>query len=100
MTRWITSPALPPTIPAVAYEAVAREGEGARLFEVVGVDWPDSCLGGTQRGLICLAMITPGYRVLVEKRGWLIEYHTGLEDGAMRWGFAGRVEDRPAATNR
>jgi hypothetical protein len=89
---------LPATIPPGATSAVALEGEGARLFEVAAVDWPDSCIGIKRRGYVCLQAVTPGYRVLVERRGWLIEYHTGQGPGALRAGIAGRVEDHPAAS--
>jgi hypothetical protein len=88
---------LPEFIPRGAQSALAQEGEDARLFEVSAVDWPDSCIGIHGRGYGCLQVITPGYRILIENRGWLIEYHTADGPGAVRAGFAGRVEDHPAA---
>jgi len=68
---------IPDRVPPVAYEAVAREGDNARLFEVVPVTWPDGCLGVYNRGTLCTLSEVPGYRVLVERDGWLIEYRAG-----------------------
>jgi hypothetical protein len=40
------------------------------------VDWPDGCLGVSIEGLMCIQVITPGYRVILEVEGRRYEYHT------------------------
>ena len=65
----------PHTIPPAANDAVELEGEGARLYEVVGVTWPSSCsVYGDDQG--CTAAEVRGYRILVERKGWMIEYRS------------------------
>lgn len=34
------------------------------LQEFQAVDWPDSCLGVTEKGVLCAEVITPGYRFI------------------------------------
>ena len=40
------------------------------------VDWGDSCLGVDTPGILCLQVITPGYRVVLEAGGQRYEVHT------------------------
>lgn len=87
-------PTLPLTTPPIAYTALAQESPGARLYEVVGVRWPDSCIGIYEAQFVCRTVDTPGYLILIEKNGWLIEYHSDRGDVLRRAGFAGRVKDR------
>jgi hypothetical protein len=84
-------------IPTSAHAARMQEGDGARVFEVVGVTWRDGCLEVYRRGYLCTGAEVHGYRVLVEKRGWLIEYRTAGGPGAIRVGPIGHVADHPAA---
>ena len=97
MRRWERAPAWTPQvsghIPAVVEMARAQEGDGARLFLVERVDWPDSCIGiYRDRPTICFTVVTPGYLVLVERNGWLVEYHTDRESRVIRAGFAGKIQ--------
>lgn len=47
-----------------------------RVISVEEVMWNDSCLGVNQRGMMCMQVITPGYRVVVEAGGKQMVYHT------------------------
>ncbi|MDF1513967.1 MAG: hypothetical protein P1S60_09170, partial [Anaerolineae bacterium] len=40
-----------------------------QLLNITEADWSDSCLGLGQANELCLAVITPGYRVVVEVNG-------------------------------
>ncbi len=51
------------------------------LFEEV--TWPDSCLGITQKGVMCAQVITPGYRIGLQAGGQTYEYHTNLSGSSM-----------------
>jgi hypothetical protein len=46
------------------------------IVSVEEVEWPDGCLGVYVEGIMCIQMITPGYRVILEANGELYEYHT------------------------
>lgn len=51
------------------------------LFEAV--DWPDSCLGISRKGVMCAQVITPGYRIGLQAGGQAYEYHTNLSGSTM-----------------
>ena len=59
-------------------------GPGAALVEASEEDWPDSCYGLARQDELCLTVITPGYRVIVEQAGSRIEYHTARVSGFRR----------------
>jgi hypothetical protein len=46
------------------------------IVSVEAVEWPDGCLGVRTPGIMCIQVITPGYRVILEANGELYEYHT------------------------
>ena len=43
------------------------------------VDWPNSCLGVNTMEIMCLEVITPGYRIVVEVDGEQITVHTNQD---------------------
>lgn len=45
------------------------------------VEWPDSCLGVAEPGIMCAEVITPGYRVVFSAAGSGYELHTN-QDGS------------------
>ena len=51
------------------------------VLEAEPVDWPDSCLGAGGPEEMCAAVITPGYRIVLEVNGDQYVYHTN-EDGS------------------
>jgi len=55
-----------------------------KLVSVEQVDWPDGCLGIQTPGVMCIMVITPGYRVILEADGKQYEYHTNETGDAVR----------------
>ena len=51
------------------------------IVSVEEVEWPDGCLGVYIEGIMCIQVITPGYKVILEANGELYEYHTN-ENGS------------------
>lgn len=47
-----------------------------KVVDVEPVEWPDGCLGVITRGVSCIQVITPGYRVMLEANGQIYEFHT------------------------
>jgi hypothetical protein len=47
-----------------------------KVISAEAVDWPDACLGITQKGIACAQVITPGYKIILEADGKQVEYHT------------------------
>ena len=43
-------------------------------FELV--EWPDSCLGVVEDGIVCAPVVTPGYKILLDANGSSFEFHT------------------------
>ena len=67
--------------PDVVLDVLHDAGTGATLVTVERVDWPDACLGAAEADEVCATVITPGYRVILQRDGSLIEYHTALASG-------------------
>jgi hypothetical protein len=68
--------------PKVVLDTLAAAGANASLVTVEQVDWPDACLGAAEPDQLCAQVITPGYRIVVERAGGRIEYHTSRVGGA------------------
>ncbi len=47
-----------------------------KLDSVTMVEWPDSCLGVAQQGVMCAQVVTPGYLFDLEAGGRQYDYHT------------------------
>jgi hypothetical protein len=71
----------------VARDAVKKHlalmlGIDANQITVVSdteVEWPDSCLGVAQPGIMCAMMVTPGYLILLRANDLEYEYHTNMD---------------------
>ena len=48
------------------------------LVSAEQVDWPDGCLGIQTPGVMCIQVITTGYRVVLSANGSEYEFHTNL----------------------
>lgn len=89
---------LPPAVRAVI-EVLAQtlgvEASQITLVNVEAVDWPDACLGAVRMGVMCVQVITPGYRIVLEADGQQYEYHTNADGSgfAAVWGGAGNVSE-------
>ncbi len=47
------------------------------------VEWPDSCLGVHEEGVMCMTVITPGYRIILKANNKTYTYHTDLDGKAI-----------------
>lgn len=69
---------LPAAHAAVQALAEAR-GLAAADISVISaeaVEWPDTCLGMARPDQTCAAVITPGYRVILQTGGEQVTFHT------------------------
>lgn len=61
-------------------QAVARKTgvpvDQVRVISTEGVYWPDGCLGLPPTEAACAAVVTPGFRIVVEAGGARYRYHT------------------------
>ena len=71
-------------------EQMGIDVEQVVIQDVASVQWPDSCLGVQNPAESCLAVITPGYRVMLEVDGQLYQVNTNAD------GSAWRVLEQPA----
>ncbi len=51
----------------------------AMLVSSTMTEWPDSCLGVAQQGIMCAQIVTPGYLIVLEAGGRQYEYHTNQD---------------------
>lgn len=65
--------------PAAVLDVIDQAGPDATVAEVENVLWPDACLGSAEPGELCSQVITPGYRIVIERVGGRTEYHTDLQ---------------------
>jgi len=84
-----TSDGLEPASPAelrgrqaVAEHFNVSEAE-VRLLSSEAVDWSDSCLGCAAPGVMCLMVITPGYRLVYQVGDQKVEVHTNQDGSAV-----------------
>ncbi len=75
-----------------------------KVVNVAMVEWPDSCLGVAQQGIMCAQVVTPGYLFELEAGGRQYDYHTNGDasqimpgslamDWAEKGGIAGLCEN-------
>ena len=50
--------------------------ETITIIEIEEKEWPDSCLGISQKNMQCLQVIVPGFQVNLEHQGKVYIYHT------------------------
>lgn len=58
--------------------------EKIKISAVEAVDWSDTCLGIQRPEESCGAMITPGYRIVLEAGGSTYEFRTNLDGSQVR----------------
>jgi len=54
------------------------------IVSAEAVEWPDGCLGVAAAGVMCMQVITPGYRVTLETQGDTYVFHTDEAGGQVR----------------
>jgi hypothetical protein len=62
--------------------ALGLPAEGITVVSAEAVDWPDSCLGIIRPEALCAAVVTPGFRIVLEADGQRYELHTN-QDGSV-----------------
>lgn len=79
------------TLPPAAREAqqqLARhleiEPQSVSVLSVEATDWPDSCLGAEQPGEMCAAVITPGFKIVLDANGQKYVLHTNADGSNYR----------------
>lgn len=107
--------AAPPTtrppeaaLPSTGFEAIAdaavqfaaaemnADPASIRVISVDEVEWRNSCLGVDKPGEMCLDVITPGFRVLLDVDGQVVAVHTNQAATAMRLADPAQgLDDRP-----
>lgn len=60
------------------------DDESLTVLSVDPVEWRNSCLGVDKPGEMCMEVITPGYRVLLEVDGQEVAVHTDQDARVMR----------------
>lgn len=58
--------------------------EAIKLIEMTPVEWPDGCLGLASPDEMCLQVITPGYRLLIEVNDSTLEVRTDQKGNQVR----------------
>jgi len=56
-----------------------------QVVEYEKVQWRDSCLGVDVKGQMCLEVITPGYKIILEVNGKQYEAHTDQDGKVVRF---------------
>jgi len=67
----------------VLAQQIQMDLEDIQVVSFEAVEWPDGCLGVHKRGMMCIQVITPGYRVVFEAGGEQYEFHTDAEGGSV-----------------
>src|SRR5574341_1982169 len=73
---------IPPAQRAAVQALAAALGlptDQIKLVSMEAVEWPDGCLGVRRLGVLCIQVITPGFRIVLEANGKPYEYHTNVD---------------------
>lgn len=66
-----------------------------KLVSSESVDWPDGCLGVVTPGMMCIEVITPGYRIILDVKGVTVELHSTLSGDYFLVALPGNLEELP-----
>jgi hypothetical protein len=70
----LQNPAAQAAVDTLAKE-LAIDATRIAVVSVEEVEWPDGCLGVRIPGVLCMQVITPGFRVTLESAGQQYVYH-------------------------
>lgn len=73
---WKDAPAAALNARADLAQRLSVDPDTISLVSVDHIEWPDGCLGIQEPGVMCIMVITPGYKVVLEAVGKQYEYHT------------------------
>lgn len=79
------TPAQAAALQALA-QALGVTVEQLKLTTTEAVEWPDGCLGVGQPDMACLAVIVPGFRVMIDYQGRAYEVRTNQDGTAVAMG--------------
>ena len=65
-------------------EKLGIDPESIVVFDVEQVEWPDGCLGIVIKDELCIQVIVPGFRLLLEAEGVTYEYRSDMEGSVLR----------------
>jgi hypothetical protein len=82
--QWQNAPVAALNARADLAQRMQIDPDTIKLVSVEQVDWPDGCLGIQTPGVMCIMVITPGYRVILEADGKQYEYHTNETGDVVR----------------
>ncbi len=77
---------IPPAQRAAVQALAAALGvsvDQIKLVSIDAVEWPDGCLGVQRLGVLCIQVITPGFRIVLEANGKQYEYHTNADGSVL-----------------
>src|SRR5574341_363262 len=77
---------IPPAQNAAVQALAAALGlpvDQIKLVSIDAVEWPDGCLGVRRLGVLCIQVITPGFRIVLEANGKQYEYHTNADGSVL-----------------
>lgn len=67
-----------------AADELGTTSDSIQVISVEAVEWRNSCLGAERPDEMCLQVITPGYRVLLDVEGQDVAVHTNQDATVMR----------------
>lgn len=58
------------------------DADNVAVTEMVAVDWPDASLGCPEAGMMYAAVLTAGYKIMLEVNGEGFEYHSSNRENS------------------
>ena len=71
--------------------------DAIQVVDIQSVQWPDSCLGVPQNGIMCAMHVVDGYRVILSVNNLQYEAHSN-QDGSQMIFVPGPVLTEPGMT--
>jgi hypothetical protein len=82
--KWNTAPQAALNARKMLVEQLKVDVDTIGLVSAEQVDWPDGCLGVQTPGVMCIQVITPGYKVVLSANGQEYEFHTNESGSTVR----------------
>jgi hypothetical protein len=74
--KWNNAPQAALAARKMLMEQLKVDADLIGLVSAEQVDWPDGCLGIQTPGIMCIQVISPGYKVVLSANGVEYEFHT------------------------
>jgi hypothetical protein len=82
--RWNNAPQAALNARKMLMEQLKVDVDRIGLVSAEQVDWPDGCLGIQTPGVMCIQVISPGYKVVLSANGTEYEFHTNKTGDVVR----------------